>query len=237
MALRSNAPGGFGATRLRGGLARLGKGVLWVIFAPLFLALLFLMPADLAWSSVQLLLVRSETTGEVVSSVVSVSHGRGGGTRSDIVYRYRADGAMHESSRVKPGFMHRGYEAGGGELAGTLRPGDPVRVHYAAWWPSLSFLEYGWPKWSIGFSLAVWGIIAAAVFCPATRKGERPFPLRWHAAIKPMFFTGFATVMFMDPVIPVGEIWIPPALHAALAAILAIYWTLRYPKPLHERSG
>jgi hypothetical protein len=214
-----------------------GKAILGVIFIPLFLMLFFAMPADFCWSSWHLIAAQAKTTGEVVSASESVSHGRGGETtRSDIVYRYRVDGRTYESSRVKPGFLHNGYEAGGGEFAKTLHPGDAVTVHYSPWMPSLAFLLYGWPKWSIGFSMAVWGIVAAGVFCPHTRKGERPFPLVWQALIKPMFFTGFVVILFMDPVIPVREIWIPPAIHAVAAAVMAAYWTLRYPKALHLRE-
>lgn len=210
-------------------MKRLGTGVLGVIFIPLILALFFLMPADFFWSSWHLLVTQSETTGEVVSSVESVTHGRGGrSTRSDIVYRYRVEGTVYESSRVKPGFLHNDYEADGGELAKALHPADAVTVYYSAWIPSLSFLQYGWPKWSVGFSLAVWGILAAGIFCPETRKGERPFPLFWQALIKPMFFTGFVTIVVMDPVIAVRDMWIPPVLHGITALVLAGYWCFRY---------
>ncbi len=205
-----------------------GKGLLVLIFVPLFLGLFFLMPADFCWSSWHLLAARGTTTGTVVSATESVGGGRGHNTRSDIVYGYRVNGIAYEGSRVRPGFMDKGYEGGGGELARSLKAGDTITVHYSERNPGFALLSYGWPKWSVGFSLLVWGILAGVMWCEKSREGECPVPFWRNALIKALPLTGLLTTVFLQPVIIVTDIWIPLAIHAGAVLLLAAYWGVKY---------
>lgn len=213
---------------IRNGARLWGKTLFTVILASFFLALFFLMPTDFCWSSWHLLAARGTTTGTVVSAVESVGSGRGHGTRSDIVYRYRVNGIAYEGSRVRSGFMDKGYEGGGGEFARSLKPGDAITVHYSERNPAFAFLSYGWPKWSLGFSLVVWGIVASAIWCEKSRDGEIPVPFWGNALIRALPWTGILTTVFLAPVIVVTDIWIPLAIHAGAVLLLAAYWRIKY---------
>ncbi|WP_009962028.1 DUF3592 domain-containing protein [Verrucomicrobium spinosum] len=129
-----------------------------IIFGPLLVMLLFMMPLDFVVSSWHLYRAREGLThGKVVSSEKVSHHGN---SRSDIRYRYEVQGRVYESDRVRAGWFSRhGYESGAGELGGALRPGDTIPIYYDSHHPEFALVEYGWPKWSIAFSLCVWGVL------------------------------------------------------------------------------
>lgn len=216
------------------GARRFGRGLLILIFTPLLLGLLFLMPAEFGWSSWHLLYGREIATGAVVTAEIKKNPGKKSvRTTSEIVYEYSVGGKIYTSTRVHPGFASSGVDDGG-ILAKRLESGDPITVHYAAGNPGFSFLLQGWPKWSIGFSLLTWGIIAAATWCPQTRSGFRPSPLWRHAFWKPLAFTGLVVLIFGHGVILVSQVWIPLAIHAAAMGVMVVYWVLRYPSAKHD---
>lgn len=129
-----------------------------LIFGPLFGVLLFMMPLEFVVSSWHLFRARDGLThGKVLASAKVSDHGN---SKSDILYRYEVQGRAYESDRVRAGwFSHHGYESGAGELGGALRPGDTIPIYYDSHHPEFALVEYGWPKWSIAFSLCVWGLL------------------------------------------------------------------------------
>lgn len=129
-----------------------------LVFGPLLLMLLFLMPLEFAVSSWHLFCARDGLTHGKVLESAQVSHR--GNSRSDIRYRYEVQGRAYESDRVRAGWVsHHGYESGAGELGGALRPGDTIPIYYDSRHPEFALLEYGWPKWSIALPLCVWGLL------------------------------------------------------------------------------
>jgi len=210
------------------GFRMTGKGLLILIFVPLLIGLFFMMPADFCWSSWHLLAAQETTTGVVVSAKESTGEGRGHGTRSDIVYRYRVNGTEYAGSRVRPGFMDAAYEADGSELARGLKPGDAIPVYYSGKDPSFAFLLKGWPKWSVGFSLVVWGAFAVSLWCPDRKKGERPSPFWRYVFLQAVPFTGLITVAILDPVILVTDFWIPFLIYAGVVLLGAGFWPVRF---------
>ncbi len=124
-----------------------------LIYVPLFLALLFMMPLEFCVSSWHLWRADAATEGRVISSDQKSHHGN---TLSLIRYSYTVDGRSYESDRVRTGWIsNKAYEAGAGSFAKSLSPGSQVIVHYDSHHPEFALLAYGWPKWSLGFSLAV----------------------------------------------------------------------------------
>jgi hypothetical protein len=198
-----------------------------LIFIPLFLALLFMMPLEFCVSSWHLWRADSTTEGRVVSS--QQEHHRGK-TRSLIRYSYSVNGGHYESGRVRAGwFSDGGYEAGAGDLADSHSPGSSVTVHYDSNHPEFALLAYGWPKWSLGFSLAVWGfILGACVFGPQDR---RPSSHVLYGVTRGMLMLGFAIIILLQPTL---EPQIIPSLLLAgvvLSLVAAVYSRIRYHQP------
>lgn len=139
-----------------------------MILVPLFLGLLFMMPLEFCVSSWHLFRADSTIKGRVISSEQKQHRGN---TLSLIRYGYSVSGRSYVTDRVRAGWISdRCYDAGAGDLAESLNPGSPVTVHYDSDHPDFALLAYGWPKWSLGFSLAVWGMILGAyVFGPQDR--------------------------------------------------------------------
>lgn len=133
------------------------------------------------------------------------------------------------------GISDESYESGAGDLAGSLKPNSSVWVHYDPSEPGFSLLEYGWPKWSIGFSLAVWGIGFGWPAFPNSESRPRNFLL--YGATRGMTLTGMAIIAL-----------IPPTIHPAattslvlgwlvLACLAACYGWLRYHRSCEPKAG
>lgn len=193
-------------------LRRLGHLLALMIFGPLLLGLLFLVPADFLTASWHLARADSTTSAAVETSRVSQT--RKTNARSDVTYRYHVDGTEYVGTRVKAGFLHRGFEGGGGDLAEQLRPGDSVTVHYSSTDPAFALLQYGWPKWSVAFPLLVWGIIL---------QGSARHANPRHRPARPCLFV-FATAMPLTAavILVAGPPAIPPTASAKLVGLYTI---------------
>lgn len=195
-----------------------------LIFVPLFLALLFMMPLEFCVSSWHLFRADSTTEGSVLSSQQRQHRGN---TMSLIRYRYSVSGQTYESDRVRAGWISdRGYETGAGGLAESLSPGRPVAVHYDSDHPEFALLAYGWPKWSIGLSLGVWGmILGASVFGPQDR---RPSSHLLYGLTRGMLLLGFAIILLLPPTLEPQSM---PSLFGAglvLSLLAGAYSRIRY---------
>lgn len=195
-----------------------------LIFIPLFLALLFAMPLEFCVASWHLWRADATTEGRVVSSQQKAHRGN---TRSLIRYTYSVDGRSYESDRVRAGWISdKGYEASGGDLAQSLSPGSQVTVRYDAAHPEFALLEYGWPKWSVGFSLAVWGMLLGSyVHGPQDR---RPSSHVLYGLTRGTWLLGFLIVFLLPPTLQPRQAL--PLLGAGLvlSVVAGVYGRLRY---------
>lgn len=195
-----------------------------LIFVPLFLALLFMMPLEFCVSSWHLFRTDSTTEGRVISSQQKQHRGN---TLSLIRYGYSVSGRSYESDRVRAGWIsNRGYEAGAGGLAESLSPGSPVTVHYDSDHPEFALLPYGWPMWSLGISLGIWGMILGAyVFGPQDR---RPSSHVLYGLTRGMLLLGFAIIVLLQPTLEPQII--PSVLGAGvvLSLLAGVYSWVRY---------
>ena len=195
-----------------------------LIFIPLFLVLLFMMPLEFCAASWHLLKADSRTDGTVISSQQKQHRGN---TLSVIRYSYTVYGRSYESDRVRAGWIsNRAYEAGAGSLAGSLSPGSTVVVHYDSDHPEFALLAYGWPKWSLGFSLGVWDIILGSyVFGTQNR---RPSSHVLYGLTRGMSWLGFAIIVLLPSTL---EPQIVPSLLGAgvlLCLVVGVYSKVRY---------
>jgi hypothetical protein len=169
-------------------LKQLVSALLAIVFVPLILVLFFLFPVEFCVASWQLAHLDGQTTGEVLESSVSYFKG---GSRSDIRYLYLVEGKEYVSNCVRVGFLSgSSYETGGGDLAAKLKPGMTPSVYYSKADPRRSVLEYGWPKWSIGFSLVVWGLACGQRF----KRGQH---LIGYAVTRAMTLSGFVCIVLL----------------------------------------
>jgi hypothetical protein len=173
----------------------LGYIFVFVVIVPLFLLMFFAMPLEFIVSSWHIIKVDSSTQGIIThSEVVRESRGT---ERSDIMYTFECGGKSYQSSRWQPGLISNSAgETNGGEFSRSHPEGTKVTVHYDSSNPSFSIIERGWPKWSIGFSLGVWGIFFSNQFkctAPRTTKLLINYPLS-----RAISFTGVLT-LFVFP--------------------------------------
>ncbi|WP_050028222.1 DUF3592 domain-containing protein [Verrucomicrobium sp. BvORR034] len=210
------------------------------LFGILFFMLLFMMPLEFVVSSWHLYRTRDGLThGKVVSSE-KVTHR--GNSRSDIRYRYVVGDREYESDRVHAGWIsNHGFEAGAGELGGALRPRDTIPIYYDPNHPEFALLEYGWPKWSIGFSMVVWGLIVGSACSPDSRLGiigaSRSMRmtltrrLLGYGVGKGMLLVGFGTIILRPPTVEPQDLpLLFTAWALASAAAVGYGWFRHYRK-------
>lgn len=195
-----------------------------LIFVPLLLALLFMMPLEFCVSSWHLWRADAATEGRVISSD-SQSHR--GNTRSLIRYRYTVDGRSYESDRVRAGWIsNKAYESGAGDHAKSLRPGSQVSVRYDTEHPEFALLEYGWPKWSVGFSLAVWGMwLGSYVFDSEDR---RPKSHVLYGLTRGTMLLGFMIIILLPPTIEPKRASALLGAGLVLSIVAGVYSRVRY---------
>lgn len=135
----------------------IGWSLMGIVFVPLFLMLLFGMPLEFLISSWHLYRVDARTEGKVIESEVRRHKG---GERSALRYSYQVGGTTYTSDRVEAGLVsNRSFQSGGGGFARSAPFGSSMTVYYDSSAPGFSLAAYGWPKWSVGFSMAVWGLL------------------------------------------------------------------------------
>ena len=183
-----------------------------------------MMPLEFCVSSWHLFRADSTTEGRVISSEQKQHRGD---TLYLIRYGYSVSGRSYETDRVRAGWISdSSYEAGA--LTDSLSLGSSVTVHYDSDHPEFALLAYGWPKWSLGFSLAVWGMILGAYFFgPQDRK---PSSHVFYGLTRGMLLLGFAIIILLQPTL---EPQVMPALFGAgivISVLAAFYSWVRYRK-------
>lgn len=195
-----------------------------LIFVPLLLALLLMMPLEFCVSSWHLWRADATAEGRVISSEQKSHRGK---TRSLIRYSYSVDGRSYENDRIQAGWISdKAYESGAGDLAKSLSPGSQVSVRYDSHHPEFALLEYGWPKWSLGFSLAVWGMwFGSYVFDSEDR---RPKSHVLYGLTRGMWLLGFMIIILLPPTLK-PEIF-PTLLGTGLVlgVVAGVYSRVRY---------
>lgn len=183
-----------------------------------------MMPLEFCVSSWHLYKADSTTEGRIITSERKQHRGN---TASLIHYGYSVAGRHYESDRVRAGWIsNKGYEEGAGDLAESLSPGSVVTIHYDSDHPEFALLAYGWPKWSVGFSLGVWGmLLGAQIFGP---KDRRPRSHVLYGLTKGMLFLGFAIIIFLPPTLEPQFILFLFGAGIVLSLLAGIYSRVRY---------
>jgi len=146
--------------------------VVGAVILPLILGFLFAFPIEFLMASWHSWRADSMTTGVITRS--EVSKGRHSTEGSDITYSYNVDGRHFSSTRRCGGLItNASRESGGGIFAREHPVGSEIAVHYDSSDPAFSLLEPGWPKWSIGFSILVWGVLFSNSFKRTDRRTAR----------------------------------------------------------------
>lgn len=195
-----------------------------LIFVPLLLALLFMMPLEFCVSSWHLWRADAATEGRVISSEQKSHRGN---TSSLIRYSYTVDGRGYESDRVRAGWIsNKAYESGAGDLAKSLSPGSQISVRYDSHHPEFALLEYGWPKWSLGFSLAVWGMwFGSYVF---NSEDRRPKSHVLYGLTRGMWLLGFMIILLLPPTLEPKIISTLLGTGLMLSVLAGLYSRVRY---------
>jgi len=150
-------------------LSIIGLIVFCAIFLPLLAVLLYAMPLEFGVATWPNMRLDATTDGSIIYS--EVTRRRSSNEGSSIVYSYGVDGSPNQSSRWRAGlFSNLSRDNGGGEFAKSHPVGTSVQVFCNSSDPKFSMLERGWPKWSLGFSLAVWGVLSLYYFKRGDRK-------------------------------------------------------------------
>ena len=138
-------------------VANIGQWAIAIpLVASLLLFLVILPPVEIVWATVNLLQIRSTTTGTIIEAPA----GDDSQAKPTVRYRYTIGGREYESTRFVPGLLMDYVE----DTRDRLRDmkyavGQQVTVYYNPGNPSQARLKYGWPFLAAGFSLFVWGML------------------------------------------------------------------------------
>jgi len=186
---------------------------LLLIVIALVLGLFFGTPLCAIFETVDILRMRCTAVATVTK--VEVVAGSEGGSRPQVTYAYSVGGVNYAGDRYAPGwFANEGSWTGGGRgLRQRYWPGKVVSIHYRAANPAHCCLEYGWFKWSIGFSLAVWGGVLARKNCNIFRR----------AVAQSMIFGGAGLIFIGPDVIHVDKVYQFVAYYLGIVAACLLY--------------
>jgi hypothetical protein len=163
-----------------------------IVLVP-FALLLFLMflggPIAILAESYDLLRFDGRTNGQLTN--LDIIRGSKGTSGIRVTYAFNANGNKFESNQLYPGFAaNYGTYSGGSSLSHKYAIGARVPVFYDSSDPTHSCLEYGWHKWSIGWTAAIWGMVTFVAF--RIRKSQL-----WIGAMTSMLY-GFG-LLFIGP--------------------------------------
>lgn len=203
----------------------IGLILIGIIFIPLALIIFFGFPLEFIVSSWHNLRIDSSTQGLITHS--ETIHGRHGTKGSSITYTYSIHGKTYESSRWRAGLMsNSSTETNGGGFATHHPVGTTVTVYYDASVPEFSLLELGWPKWSLGFSLAAWGIVFANRFRRTAPRSTQLFIC--YPLSRGLLFTGFLTLFLLPTTLNADSFKIM-LLGFVSISIMAFVWLILCP--------
>jgi len=155
--------------------------------------LLFGMPIDFLIACFHMYRVDSCTEGLITS--VSVDDDVGAAL-TRVSYTYAVGGKSYASERMGTGLASgEVMEDGGDALADKYWVGSGATVYYDSRSPSFSLLEYGLPRFSTGFSLALCAIVAGVA------AGRRK---NWGLLEKPVFIAVLVTAVISGFVVGVA---------------------------------
>lgn len=201
-------------------LRTIGLLALCAILLPLFAAFLFAMPVEFAVATWHNLRVDSTVKGSVTKS--EVTEGKSGNEGSLVTYSFKVDGVASDSSRWRAGlFSNSSHEIGGGEFARSHPRGTNVDVLYDSSEPGFSLLKRGWPKWSLGFSMGVWGMLTSSYF---KRNDQRTLRLYLgYPASRALSIAGILTIMLFPPTLSLAALKVI-LIGVGVIALCALLW-------------
>ncbi len=136
--------------------------ILFFSLVLLCLMMFFVGPIAIVVESFEMWCMDSQTLGTLKD--LAIVRGGRGTSAVHVTYDFTVDGELLESTRLYPGFMgNYGTSTNGDALADSYQVGNQYPVYYDSANPSRVCLEYGWPKWSIGWTAFIWGMIGTIV--------------------------------------------------------------------------
>ncbi|HET6248597.1 MAG TPA: DUF3592 domain-containing protein [Tepidisphaeraceae bacterium] len=210
--------------------------ILVALVAAMILALFFGAPAMAVLETVDMLRMRA-TTQAIVTGVGVVTADEG--SRPKVAYQYTVNGTRYVSRHYAPGWWANGgtWTGGGSDIKRRFKIAQAVLIHYQPANPGRACLEYGWFKWSIGFSLAVWGMVfsrfagktkiemrSGQVQQGSDEKGPPHIPGIWRrSAGNGMMWSGGLLVFFAPDILPVTQVGKYLAEFLAVTVLCTLY--------------
>lgn len=203
-------------------LKKVSLGVMSLPLMGLFGVVMLWMPYDFAMASWQMWRTDSQTQAEVLG--VRTETGRIGLAATHVQYKYRVNGKDYYNDRLGPGIDIRATQTGGSNLTQKYENLKHVTVYYDSSEPEFSILEKGWPRWSIGFSLLVWGILLMNLY--SSRLKLTLWRMFWRSLTRAIPWCGVVVIfMFPQYVLPDHLIWMAAVYGAvALCHFISVLW-------------
>lgn len=137
--------------------------VLFVPFAFLILLMFLGGPIAILAETYDLICFDGRTTGKLTS--LEIVYGSKGTSATVVSYVYNSNGKDLISNRLYPGFAaNYGTYTGGASLAKKYTVGQQVQVYFDSSNPVRACLEHGWHKWSIAWTVLIWGMVGYPYF-------------------------------------------------------------------------
>lgn len=192
--------------------------IVFAMFALLF-GLMFLGgPIAILSESYDLLRFNAQADGQLTH--LDVMRGSKGTSGIRVTYAFNANGNKIDSNQLYPGFAaNNGTYSGGSSLSEKYVIGGQVQVFYDSSEPSHSCLEFGWHKWSVGWTAGIWGMVAFVGF------RIRKSPL-WIGALTFMLY-GFGLIAIGPHTVYVTDLHWHMLTILMIAALVATYSFVR----------
>jgi hypothetical protein len=203
-----------------------------IIVSVLFLAILFFMfllgPIAIVAETYDLIRFDGKTDATLTS--LEIVRGSKQATGVRVMYNFVVDENQIESNQLYPGFAGNNSTSTGGSLiAEGYVVGNKYTVYFDSSDPTSSCLEYGWHKWSIGWTAAIWGMVSFALLKARNSR-------YWVYALSMMLY-GFGLLMAGSHTVRVDEVhWHFLALIAITAAMSLWRYLLASKEPSQESS-
>jgi hypothetical protein len=170
----------------------------WVVGIPIIAAVLLLLvilpTLETLWATVNLVQMRSSTTG-IITEVSTEDTGQ---TKPLLKYTYTVNGKEYESSRYLPGLLSEYVEDSRQRFRKEkYSAGRQVTVYYSPGNPARACLKYGWPVWPTAFALFLWGM-ALIGYGQVRKEKNRPYWLLISSVGPALLLCGFGAGITLD---------------------------------------
>lgn len=181
---------------------------------------LLIAPLEVVGETWDMLRLRAQTTGSIVSAGDNPDPGTGTGPGPEagqatlpffahpgITYSYTVDGRDYTSGRYLPGWIsNMAPWTRGRRLAQKFQLGQSVDVHYNPHDPREAVLAYAWFGGAVSFSLLSWGFLLYLAAAAFSERGRRTTGPHMELLGKSMMFYGAGSMLLAPAIIPLEDI-------------------------------